>query len=224
MFAEIAAATHFLVGLLRPRVDAAALARFAAACTEHLHRRFVGHWQPADPRRGSAYRCLRCVPGKLDPALRALAAQTGLPLGALLPPDFALWIDPADVAYRFGDSGLVGRVTLPPAAVAASSPAVAVTKRLHVAPASPAPADAVVSDSESGGRSDADDADLAAAAATVTPTAAARAGSASSSDENSPPPLVEVASPWWGRAASPIALPHRRAPGVTAARQLTVVA
>jgi len=41
----------------------------------HLHR---GHWYPAEPHRGSAYRCLHCNASSLDPLMAAATLQAGL--------------------------------------------------------------------------------------------------------------------------------------------------
>ena len=42
-----------------------------------------GHWYPAEPHRGSAYRCLHCDATSLDPLMAAAALQAGLSPQAL---------------------------------------------------------------------------------------------------------------------------------------------
>ncbi|KAG8234187.1 hypothetical protein J437_LFUL007347 [Ladona fulva] len=73
--------------------------------SELLLERFQGHWFPDRPARGQGYRCIR-VNGsdRSDPILRKAAIDCGLKYEDLcLPPELTVWVDPEEVACRFGE-------------------------------------------------------------------------------------------------------------------------
>ena len=70
--------------------------------------RFKDHWDPTNPNRGSAYRCIRINGCRLDPVVKEAAKVTGLTnISEYLPSELTLWIDPSDVSYRFGEDGSI---------------------------------------------------------------------------------------------------------------------
>jgi protein Tob/BTG len=76
---------------------------------EVLKVKYLNHWFPDYPSRGSGYRCIR-INGILDPLVAQAGEASGLPynlLRSLFPPELTLWVDPHEVAYRFGENGSV---------------------------------------------------------------------------------------------------------------------
>ncbi|BGP37121.1 Anti-proliferative protein domain-containing protein [Rhodotorula kratochvilovae] len=117
MDGELDAASSFLAAYL----DTSA-ATFSAKLAAVLATRYDGHWHPADPERGSAYRALIRTPASLDSSLVAAAADAGISADELeralaagdrkisLGDRWTLWVDPGCVSLRIerGDGG-VGR-------------------------------------------------------------------------------------------------------------------
>ena len=119
MDSELAAATSFLSAYL----PAPLKAPFSALLHSHLADRYAGHWHPADPERGSAFRALVRNGGRIDHSLvhagssmasgeleLALSGSGGrVPLGER----WTLWVDPGCVSLRVermdGASPGVGR-------------------------------------------------------------------------------------------------------------------
>jgi protein Tob/BTG len=87
---------------------------FSQRLEELLARRYKDHWHPGNPRKGSAYRCIR-INGKMDPVVSEAAKVTGLSnIAYYLPKEFTLWIDPSEVSYRFGEEGSICQCPLNP--------------------------------------------------------------------------------------------------------------
>jgi len=103
---EITIAIEFLSKYLEG-IDAARIALFKQATSLALISKFQDHWFEAEPCRGSAYRCLRSMPGKMDPLLLSVERTCQIALKKRLPEDFSLWIDPGDVSCRLGEWGSV---------------------------------------------------------------------------------------------------------------------
>jgi len=103
---EINVACNYLLRLIKAHVELSAeqIQLFKRVFFETLFKRFVGHWFPATPHRGSAFRCLQTKHWK-DPVLKSIAERSSLPLHRYLPPIFTIWIDPGEVAICFGDDG-----------------------------------------------------------------------------------------------------------------------
>ncbi|KAI9353305.1 hypothetical protein DFJ73DRAFT_597006, partial [Zopfochytrium polystomum] len=60
-------------------------------------------FDPARPTKGSAYRSLLFVGGRVDPVVAAAAAEAGIAnIESFFPVDLVLWIDPFCVSYRTG--------------------------------------------------------------------------------------------------------------------------
>lgn len=103
---ELTVACNYLLRLMKAHVELSPeqILMFKRAFHDTLTKRFVGHWFPATPHRGSAYRCLQTKHWK-DPVLRSIAERSSLPLHRYLPAMFTIWIDPGEVAICFGDEG-----------------------------------------------------------------------------------------------------------------------
>lgn len=110
---EIDSAANFINGLLRSRLTPSDLARFTDSFRSVLSTRYSDHWFPDKPFKGSAFRCIRIVKRRLDPVLALAASGAGLTESTLLdvlPSELTLWVDPADVCYRFGEDGSIGNL------------------------------------------------------------------------------------------------------------------
>jgi len=103
---EITVACSYLLRLMKAHVQLSSeqIAVFKRTFYDVLSKRFVGHWFPATPHRGSAYRCLQTKHGK-DPVLKVIAERSRLPIHRYLPAIFTIWIDPGEVSICFGDEG-----------------------------------------------------------------------------------------------------------------------
>ncbi len=108
MTSEVQCACEFISRMLQARnLPFQFIKPFRARLEELMVERFKDHWDPANPHRGSAYRCIR-INGRLDPVIREAAKVTGLSsIRQYLPPEFTMWIDPHDVSYRFGEDGSI---------------------------------------------------------------------------------------------------------------------
>jgi protein Tob/BTG len=107
MHTEISAAIDLLVRLLRLST-APQLPVFLSTLTALLCERYKDHWHPT---LHSGYRAITCFPGRLDPILvKALAASHMDVVSVqrcIMHTELIVWIDPAEVAYRVGERGLV---------------------------------------------------------------------------------------------------------------------
>ncbi|CAF3207558.1 unnamed protein product [Rotaria socialis] len=103
---ELNVACSYLLRLMKAHVALSTeqINVFKRTFYDILSKRFVGHWFPATPHRGSAYRCLQTKHWK-DPVLKSIAERARLPLHQYLPVIFTMWIDPGEVAVCFGDDG-----------------------------------------------------------------------------------------------------------------------
>ncbi|KAI9363891.1 hypothetical protein DFJ73DRAFT_772783 [Zopfochytrium polystomum] len=62
-------------------------------------------WDPARPARGSGFRSLLIVGGRVDPVIAEAARAASIQgIQACFPADLTLWIDPMCVSYRTGTS------------------------------------------------------------------------------------------------------------------------
>ncbi|GJN87788.1 hypothetical protein Rhopal_000743-T1 [Rhodotorula paludigena] len=108
MDSELGAASHFLASYLDTSSEA-----FEHKLGQALAARYDGHWHPADPERGSAFRALIRTPAALDDSLLKAASDAGIPADALerqlaasvgrtvaLGDRWTLWVDPGCVSLR----------------------------------------------------------------------------------------------------------------------------
>jgi hypothetical protein len=101
---EITTAIEFLCKYLEG-VSEDQLELFKRTVSNTLISKFQNHWFEEAPHRGSAYRCLRSMPGKMDPLFLSIERSCGISLKHRLPENFSLWIDPGDVSCRLGEQG-----------------------------------------------------------------------------------------------------------------------
>lgn len=105
---EILAAVMFLIKFIE-KSDAFPhdqIENFKHHLTTLLLERFEKHWFPERPARGQGYRCIR-VNGvsPVDGTLERAASRCGLRYRDLrLPQELTVWVDPAEVCYRLGES------------------------------------------------------------------------------------------------------------------------
>jgi len=120
MLHEVETAVKFLSDFLRSKnnhngrqtVKKEQVDAFAENLRKALVQLFQGHWHPAQPMRGSGYRCIinQSANGTLDPMLLCVGRGVGIPeflLRRYLPVEMAVWIDPNDVSYRIGEQGSI---------------------------------------------------------------------------------------------------------------------
>ncbi|GAA5978953.1 hypothetical protein JCM10908_002747 [Rhodotorula pacifica] len=118
---ELSAASDFLASYL-----AHSHSQFSQTLAQVLAERYNGHWFPAEPERGSAFRALvRSSHADLDHSILAAARKAGVPLAELeralttaqgtkrveLGDRWTLWIDPGCVSLRVdrGDASTAAR-------------------------------------------------------------------------------------------------------------------
>ncbi|UYV79607.1 BTG4 [Cordylochernes scorpioides] len=92
---------------MKEEIDAAEkMEQFQARLTALLSRKYDGHWYPADPPRGQAYRCLRInQTDRREPLLVRASEESGLCYSDIkLPLELTVWIDPGEVICRFGEN------------------------------------------------------------------------------------------------------------------------
>ncbi|XP_077996485.1 protein BTG2-like [Glandiceps talaboti] len=108
---EIRSAVNFLKNLLRCRnVNDQNINAFGKKLQELLKQHYQHHWFPEKPQKGSGYRCIRTFGSRVDPLISKAGEAAGLSiyeLGHILPQEFTIWIDPAEVSYRIGEEGSI---------------------------------------------------------------------------------------------------------------------
>lgn len=109
---ELLSASNFLVHLVRlsrRNVSEFQLSKLNDCLVEVLRRRYMGHWFPQKPFKGSGYRCIR-INGKMDPLVHQAAVAAGMSpqfLHSIFPSELTLWVDPLEVSYRIGENGSI---------------------------------------------------------------------------------------------------------------------
>lgn len=82
--------------------------KFGNALTQILTEKYEGHWYPENPQKGRAYRILIIENHKRQKLLRDAASKSSVELKKLsLPIHLSVWIDPDEVAYKFGEDGSI---------------------------------------------------------------------------------------------------------------------
>ena len=96
---------------------------FTRKLTELLLKRFESHWDPTHPNKGSGYRCIR-INHQLDPVVLQACQESGTvqKVPSILPRELTVWIDPQEVAYRFGEEGSICKLEASPPSSPKSSP------------------------------------------------------------------------------------------------------
>jgi hypothetical protein len=118
---EISVAERFLTKLLldsdKPLLKIGALVDFGLNLRHILILKYVDHWYPLCPYRGSEYRCIRLGKGssktkhsEIDPVYIKTLSKCGITIEEFLermPENLTIWIDPGEVSYRIGECGKI---------------------------------------------------------------------------------------------------------------------
>ena len=118
---EISVAERFLTKLLldsdKPQLKIGDLVDFGWYLRHVLILKYVNHWYPLCPYRGSGYRCIRLGKGssktqnsEIDPVYIKALSKCGIAIEEFLermPENLTIWIDPGEVSYRIGECGKI---------------------------------------------------------------------------------------------------------------------
>jgi len=108
MKTETESAANFLVNLLRMRsgdLGEERLGELRDALVKVMRARYEGHWHEDAPPKGCGYRCVR-VNTRMDPMVEEAARLCDIDREVVkqgLPTELTVWVDPGEVAYRFGE-------------------------------------------------------------------------------------------------------------------------
>ncbi|XP_059819055.1 protein BTG3-like [Hypanus sabinus] len=104
---EIGAGVVFLTNLVKRRscLGREKIEEFAEKLAGVLQHSYQGHWYPANPSKGQAYRCIRINGSqRRDPVLLLACQECNVDYSQLqLPQEITLWIDPQEVWCRSGE-------------------------------------------------------------------------------------------------------------------------
>uniref|UniRef100_H3C8D0 Transducer of ERBB2, 2 n=1 Tax=Tetraodon nigroviridis TaxID=99883 RepID=H3C8D0_TETNG len=109
MHLEVKVALNFIVSYLYNKLPRRRADLFGEELEKILVSRFVGHWYPEAPLRGSAFRCIH-LGAQRDPLVELAAKRSGLDteeVRANVPAELSVWIDPYEVSYQIGEKGAV---------------------------------------------------------------------------------------------------------------------
>ncbi|XP_063705054.1 protein Tob1 [Culicoides brevitarsis] len=109
MHIEIQVALNFVISYLYNKLPRRRVNLFGEELEKALKLKFVGHWYPEKPFKGSAFRCLK-TGDPIDAVLDRAARESGVPISDILenlPAELSVWIDPKEVSYRIGEKGPV---------------------------------------------------------------------------------------------------------------------
>uniref|UniRef100_A0A0B7AMS3 Anti-proliferative protein domain-containing protein n=1 Tax=Arion vulgaris TaxID=1028688 RepID=A0A0B7AMS3_9EUPU len=110
MHEEIAAALNFVMAYMYNKLPRRRVDLFGEELDLGLKTKFLGHWYPENPSKGSGFRCLKGSSDEIDPVIVAAAIKAGLDVMEVkgcLPEELTLWIDPFEVSYKIGEKGQV---------------------------------------------------------------------------------------------------------------------
>jgi len=115
MKVEVNSAADFMMNLLRVRQQVNSLSEtqlhsFRGSLIIVLLEKYELHWYENNPRKGSAFRCIRINGETSEPLIEKAASNCGLSaftIRRLLPAELTLWIDPYTVCYRIGENGSI---------------------------------------------------------------------------------------------------------------------
>uniref|UniRef100_UPI00398F350B protein BTG3 n=1 Tax=Pristiophorus japonicus TaxID=55135 RepID=UPI00398F350B len=106
---EVGAGVVFLVSLVKRRsqLEQGKIQEFAQKLTTVLCQKYQGHWYPANPSKGQAYRCIRInKKQQAEPSLLRACRDSDVDYSQLgLPKEITLWIDPSEVCCRTSEGG-----------------------------------------------------------------------------------------------------------------------
>ncbi|XP_039292727.1 protein Tob1-like isoform X1 [Nilaparvata lugens] len=109
MHLEVQVALNFVISYLYNKLPRRRVNIFGEELEKALKEKFVGHWYPDKPFKGSAFRCLK-TGDPVDAVLERAAKESGVPVQDILenlPSELAVWVDPGEVSYRIGEKGAV---------------------------------------------------------------------------------------------------------------------
>lgn len=112
MKAEVGVAATFVANLMTGNsngesVDDKRVEIFKENLESSLMALYKHHWHPAEPTKGSGYRCLR-TNHQADPIIQRAANRASLASELhRLPAELTIWVDPQEVSYRIGEDGSV---------------------------------------------------------------------------------------------------------------------
>jgi protein Tob/BTG len=84
---EIQTAVEFIGSIMKRTIEKEQLELFARGLRTALAQKYHGHWHPAQPDCGSAYRCINWSKRRMDPSVREAAELVDIlqPLRTALP-------------------------------------------------------------------------------------------------------------------------------------------
>ena len=97
MHLEISIALNYLLQNLYNKLPRRRVNLFGEELHSQLKQKYVNHWYPGNPLKGSAYRSLKTP---TDPIIRTAAIKANVPYEDVydnLPVDLVIWIDPGEV-------------------------------------------------------------------------------------------------------------------------------
>ncbi|KAL8612734.1 hypothetical protein ACOMHN_033733 [Nucella lapillus] len=113
---EVYSAAEFIGGFVQKANDVTCVAveKFKFSLAGRLRKKYARHWYTDKPFLGSAFRSINIDHDCIDPLITG--AFRDVPLDSSqtesvmrkLPKELTLWVDPAEVSYRFGDHGSIG--------------------------------------------------------------------------------------------------------------------
>ncbi|XP_070136511.1 protein Tob1-like isoform X3 [Drosophila bipectinata] len=109
MHIEIQIALNFVISYLYNKLPRRRVNIFGEELEKALGEKFLGHWYPEKPFKGSAYRCLK-TGDPIDSVLERAARESGVPICDVLenlPSELSVWVDPGEVSFRIGEKGAV---------------------------------------------------------------------------------------------------------------------
>lgn len=98
MHIEVQVALNFVISYLYNKLPRRRVNIFGEELEKALKIKFVGHWYPDRPCRGSAFRCLK-TGNPFDPVLERAARESGIAVDDViehLPTELAVWVDPGE--------------------------------------------------------------------------------------------------------------------------------
>uniref|UniRef100_H9H6Z0 Anti-proliferative protein domain-containing protein n=1 Tax=Monodelphis domestica TaxID=13616 RepID=H9H6Z0_MONDO len=109
MHLEIKVALNFIISYLYNKLPRRRADLFGEELERLLKKRYEGHWYPAQPLKGSGFRCVH-IGETVDPVVELAAKRSGLAVDevrANVPEELSVWIDPFEVSYQIGEKGSV---------------------------------------------------------------------------------------------------------------------
>ena len=107
---EFVSASNFFVYLVSHKFNKKEQERFRECLTRVIRQRFRDHWFPEKPYAACGFRCLHIREDYFAPIIAQACACAQISLDSVkkaLPSNMMIWIDPYEVTYRIGDSGVI---------------------------------------------------------------------------------------------------------------------